>query len=159
MTSLANKIFSAVWRSLTVVGFILANIFFSSQMGWSGAEVVFRIRAMGLVETIITFVFFAVSAVVVAAVTLGIFRVSRTAFWLTIPISLYCALVLGVWDGYVSGFDSTRAALLKERVDANAYALRHMTAHGRDLTCREGRIDLSDEAARAICRSTLSGNK
>jgi hypothetical protein len=81
-------------------------------------------------------------------------RIAKRALWLMAPILLYVAIVPGAWNGIAGDFDATRVAIIREHY-ANAYALEHMSPRGRSLTCKDERIDLTDDA-KAVCARALN---
>jgi hypothetical protein len=81
-------------------------------------------------------------------------RIAKPALWLAVPILLYVGIVPGAWNGIASDFDATRVGIIREGY-ANAYALEHMSPKGRHLTCRDERIDLTDDA-KVVCERDLN---
>ena len=79
------------------------------------------------------------------AVGYFVFRVAKWALFLVVPIMLYSSLVAGFWNGIASDFDVTRGEVIRYHY-ANAYALRHMSAHAFDLTCQDSQITLAGDA-------------
>lgn len=151
MKHFTRKLFSFIWKTLAVVIALLVGMFVVSQVGWSGAEVVVNVSIMEWWDTLGTTVLFVVSAIVYAGTVFVIYRLAKHVLWIAAPVCLYIALVPGVWNGYMSGFDATRAAALQHGY-ANAFALEHMRARGRYLTCNDERIELSDDA-KPVCRA------
>ncbi len=84
-----------------------------------------------------------------------IHRIAKRTLWIIGPILLYAVLVPGVWDGFLSDFDATRAYLMKTHYAANAYALEHMSARARYRTCKDQRIELTDDG-KAVCSGALN---
>ena len=74
-----------------------------------------------------------------------IVRLAKPLRWVAVPVFLYCALVPGAWNGLLSDFDYTRGEAIRHGL-ANAYALQHMNPRGRLLSCRDRRIELTDDA-------------
>ena len=148
---------SIIWKTVVVAGALLVGLLTANQVGWSGAEVVLTAPIMGLADTLGTTVIFAISALILTGSIMLIYRIAKHVLWFAAPVFLYLAFVLGAWNGYMSDFDATRAYLLQTGVPANAYALEHMGVRARDLTCKEGRVEPSDDA-KAICsRSVEAG--
>jgi hypothetical protein len=154
----AGKAFSFIWKVPAVAIALIVGILFISQAGWSGAEVVVNIQIMEWWDTLGTTVIFGVSAIVGAGTVFVIYRLAKHVLWVTAPVFLYTALVPGVWNGYMSGFDATRAQSLQHGY-ANAFALEHMSERGRYLTCNDDRIELSDDTKPVCARAlrTMSG--
>jgi hypothetical protein len=151
LNHLSKKVFAFIWKTLAVVTSLIVGMFGVSQAGWSGAEVVVNVSIMEWWDTLGTAIAFAVSAIVSAGTVFVIYRLAKHVLWVAAPAFLYLALVLGVWNGYMSGFDATRAAALQHGY-ANVFALEHMRARGRYLTCNDDRIELSDDA-KPVCRA------
>ena len=102
----------------------------------------------------ITDLFFALGAGVCYGTLTLVQRIAKPALWVMVPICLYSALVLGVWDGFASDFDATRREAIKYHM-ANAYALEHMSERGRFLSCQDDRIELTDDA-KVVCAQALN---
>jgi hypothetical protein len=139
-----------VWKIPLVAGALLVGAFAANQAGWSGAEVVVSRGDAGF----ITDLFFALGAGVCLGTLALVQRIAKPVLWVMVPICLYSALVLGVWDGFASDFDATRGEAIKYHM-ANAYALEHMSERGRFLSCQDDRIELTDDA-KAVCVRALN---
>lgn len=148
------KIVPIIWKTPVVAVALVVGMLGGSQAGWSGGEVIVNARIMEWWDTLGTGVIFAVSAVITAGAVLLIYRLSKHVLWVVGPVFLYVAVVLGAWNGYMSGFDATRAEVLQHGY-ANAFALDHMRARSRYLTCNDERIELDDDA-KAVCASALA---
>jgi len=144
---------SIIWKTVVVAGALLVGLLTANQVGWSGAEVVLTAPIMGLADTLGTTVIFAISALITVGSIILIYRIAKHVLWFAAPVFLYLAFVLGAWNGYMSDFDATRALVLQHGY-ANALALERMRPRGRDLTCKEGLIELSDDA-KAICSRSV----
>jgi hypothetical protein len=70
-----------------------------------------------------------------------------------VPILLYCALILGAWNGFSGDFDATRLAVRRHNF-ANGYALEHMSPRALYRSCNDAQIELTDDA-KALCARTL----
>ena len=131
------KLATAVWKTVAVIVAIIVGIFASNTAGWNGGAAMldsatYSGGGLGLGG--------AVNLTVGAAGFLGciavgyfVFRTAKWVLWLVVPIMLYSGLVAGTWNGIASDFDVTRGAVIRYHY-ANAYALRHMSAHAFDLT-------------------------
>jgi hypothetical protein len=94
-------------------------------------------------------------ALVTPAATWVIGRIARRALFAAIPIFTCFALLLGVWNGYASGFDSEYLRALTHHW-ANADALRHMRPSDATLACADARMKLTQDA-RDLCREGEAG--
>jgi hypothetical protein len=139
-----------LWKIPAVAGAVLIGAMASNQVGWSGAELVASRGDAGF----ITDLFFTLSAGISFSTFTFVQRIAKPILWVMVPICLYSALVLGVWNGFASDFDSTRGEAIKHHM-ANAYALAHMTDKGRFLSCQDGRISLTEDAT-ATCARVLN---
>lgn len=142
-------VWKIVWKTPVVVVALLVGSFGASQVGWSGAELVVNSSLMEPLEYLATVILLAIAAAMVIGPVILIQRIAKRALWLMAPILLYVAIVPGAWNGIAGDFDATRVAIIREHY-ANAYALEHMSARGRSLTCKDERIELTDDA-KAVC--------
>jgi hypothetical protein len=147
------KILPMIWKVPAVAAALLVGLLGASQAGWSGTELVVNLPLMGPLEDFVTGIFFAIGAAVCAGSILIVQRIAKPALWLVLPILLYATLVSGAWNGLASDFDATRLEALRHHL-ANAYALEHMSPRGRYRSCKDKRIELTDDA-KAFCERTM----
>ena len=145
-------VWKIIWKASAVVVALLVGAFGANQVGWSGAELVVNFPLMGPVEDFVTVFMFTVGAAMTIGSVFFVHRIAKHALWMMVPILLYCAAVLGVWNGFVGDFDATRVEILKYGY-ANGYALEHMSERGRFRTCQDRRIDLTDDAKEICARA------
>jgi hypothetical protein len=143
------KVTPLLWKTPMVAIALLIGSVAANQAGWSGAELVVNAPMMGLAEGLVTSLMLIVGAILAIGSLVLVYTRAKPALWLMAPILLYSALVLGVWNGFVGDFDSTRVEAIKYHF-ANAYALEHMSPRGRFRTCEDKRIKLTDDA-KAVC--------
>jgi hypothetical protein len=105
-------------------------------------------------ENLVTGVVFFLGIVAAVGATLVVHRIAKAVLWLMAPILLYSTLVLGVWNGFGSDFDSIRLAALRDRM-ANAYALEKMSPRGLYRSCEDERIELTEDG-KAFCARVLN---
>jgi hypothetical protein len=146
------KVPTFVWKTPVVVGALLVGALAASQAGWSGAEAIASRGSAGF----ITDLFFTLGAGICFGALTLVRRIASLALWFIVPICLYCGLVLGAWNGFLSDFDETRGEALKHHM-ANAYALEHMNERGRFLSCQDDRIELTDDAKAVSVRALNPG--
>lgn len=144
-----------LWKIPAVIIAVILGLFGASQAGWSGADVVLNFREMGLADAFVTSVLFFVGFALCYAALLFIRWAGKPLLWLMIPLSLYIAIVPSAWNGYVSGFDHSRGAVIRDGW-ANAYVLEHMTPRGRYESCIDSRIRLTEDA-KSVCQKAVSG--
>ena len=142
-----------IWKTPVVVVATIIGALGASQVGWSGAELVLNTPIMGLLEIFVTTFIAAIAGIITIVPVLLVHKMAKPALWVIVPILLYFLIVPGVWNGFISDFDGTRAAVLTYGY-ANAYALEHMTARGRYRTCEDERIELTDDG-KAICERSI----
>lgn len=143
-----------IWKTPVVIVALLASGVGASQAGWNGAELIVSGPYMGLFEGFITGLFCCIGTAVSFGAFLLVQRIAKPVLWLMAPIFLYSVLVSGAWNGFASDFDATRGEAIKHHA-ANAYALEHMSQRGRYLSCKDERIDLTDDA-QAVCARALN---
>ena len=143
-----------IWKTPVVIVALLIGALAANQAGWSGAELVVNSQLMGPLEDLVTAIFFSLGAAVSAGTVLVVQRTAKAALWVVVPILLYCALVLGAWNGFAGDFDTTRLQAIKHHF-ANAYALEHMSPRARYRSCEDERIELTDDG-KAACASALN---
>jgi uncharacterized membrane protein len=134
-----------LWKTPVVLGVVGVGSMAASQAGWSGAEFIANRGEAGFLTDLFFFIGMAGSYFALTLME----RLAKPVLWLMIPILLYCAIVLGGWNGFASDFDGRRGEAIKHRY-ANGYILEHMSDKGRFLSCRDDRIELTEEA-RAVC--------
>jgi|ERR1035438_94147 hypothetical protein len=139
-----------LWKVPVVVGALVVGALAASQAGWSGAEAIASRGSAGFITDLL----FTLGAVASIAILSLVRRIARPVLWVTVPVFLYSALVLGAWNGLASDFDATRGEAIRYHL-ANAYALEHMSERGRFLSCQDNRIELTDDA-KAVCASALN---
>jgi hypothetical protein len=144
-----------LWKIPAALIAVILGLFGSSQAGWSGADVVLNFREMGLANAFETSVFFSIGFGVCYGALMFIRWSARPVLWLMIPLSLYVAIVPSAWNGYVSGFDHSRGAVIRDGW-ANAYVLEHMAPRGRYESCSDSRIRLTEDAE-SVCHKAISG--
>jgi hypothetical protein len=142
----------ALVRMALVVGALVIGSLGAYQLGWSGADLIVNAPFKGIFGNLISGLFFAVGALAASSAVVILQRKAKPILWVMIPILAYCAFVPGVWNGIVSDFDATRGAVMKHRY-ANAYAIDHMTAKGRYLSCQDEGIELTADAKAACARA------
>jgi hypothetical protein len=151
------KIMPSIWRILWKVPIVALAVVIgsmaASQAGWSGAELVLNAPSIGI-GTFTTNLLFSVGVAITVGTGVLVQRIAKPILWVMVPILVYCAAVLGAWNGVVSDFDATRGAAIKHRY-ANAYALEHMSERGRFLSCQDARIQLTEDA-KAVCTHALN---
>jgi hypothetical protein len=145
------KIIPCIWKTPVVAIALLVGSLGASQAGWSGADLVVNAPLMGTFEGVITGVMLIVGTAMVVGPLVLVHKIAKPVLWLMIPILLYSAVVPGVWNGFAGDFDATRLEAMKHQF-ANAYALEHMSARGRFRTCKDERIELTDDAKAACAR-------
>jgi hypothetical protein len=150
------KFLSIIGKTVVVAAALIVGVFAASQAGWSGAELVVNSPIMGMVENFLTGILFTIGSAVTIGTVVLIQRLAKGALWLVVPILLYVAAVPGAWNGFASDFDATRGEAIKHGY-ANAYALEHMSARGRYLTCNDGRIKLTDDGKEVCARALTVG--
>jgi hypothetical protein len=148
------KIPPIIWKVPVVAAALLAGLLGASQAGWSGAELVVNAPLMGPSEDFITGIFFSIGAAVSVGSVMVVQRFARPARWIMVPILLYVALVPGAWNGFAGDFDATRVEAIRHHF-ANAYALNHMSERGRYRSCKDERIELTDDA-KGVCAQALN---
>ena len=147
------KMLAIVWKVPAVAVALVLGALWASQAGWSGAELVVNSPLMGLIEDFVTGAFFSIAAAVSAGAFIVVQRIAKPALWLMVPIQLYSALVPGAWNGFWSDFDATRLEVLRHRY-ANGYALEHMGPRALYRSCKDARIELTEDA-KAVCSRKL----
>ncbi len=145
-----------LWKIPVVIVAVILGLFGASQAGWSSADVVLNFREMSLVDDFITSLLFLVGFAICYGTTVFIKWLAKPLLWLIVPLFLYVAIVPSAWNGYVSGFDHSRSAVIREGW-ANAYVLEHMTPRGRYESCMDARIRLTEDA-RLVCIKVLAGS-
>jgi hypothetical protein len=148
------KIGPIIWKTPVVVVALVVGALAANQAGWSGAELVVNLPLIGPLEDLVAGILFSLGAVVSAGTVLIVQRIAKPVLWVMVPILLYCALVLGAWNGFAGDFDATRLQSIKHHF-ANAYALEHMSPRGRYRSCEDERIELTDDG-KAACASVLN---
>lgn len=149
----AMKLATAVWKTVAVILAIIVGIFASNAAGWNGGAAL--LGAVPYSEGLGAFANLALGLVgFFGCIVVGyfVFRIAKWVLWLLVPIMLYSGFVIGTWNGIASGFDTTRAEVIRHHY-ANAYALRHMSAHAFDLTCNDTEITLTEDA-KVLCASS-----
>jgi hypothetical protein len=116
------SVWKILWKTPVVVGALVIGSIAANQAGWSGAELIVN-RHVG---EFITDLLFSLGTAISFATVLLVQRIAKPILWVMVPILLYSAVVLGVWDGVLSDFDATRREAIKHDF-ANAYALEHMS--------------------------------
>jgi hypothetical protein len=150
------KVLKYFLRGLTVIASIVIGTLAASQAGWSGGDATVNLLLVGPIELQIAWLLFCVSLGVAWMCVYLVYRYSRRSLWLQIPLMTYAALVLGLWNGYMSDFDGVRAEALRHRTKpANAYELQHMNKRGLYRTCNGSEIDLTGDALK-YCEEKLS---
>jgi hypothetical protein len=147
-------VWKTVWKTPIVGIALLIGSLGASQVGWSGAELVMNSSVMEPLEDLGITTLLAVAVVMTAGPIILIHRIAKPVLWLAVPILLYVAIVPGAWNGIAGDFDATCVAIIREGY-ANAHALEHMSLRGRHLTCRDERIDLTDDA-KVVCERDLN---
>lgn len=145
----ARLIWKVIWKGLLVFVAFVIGILGANQAGWSSAELVVNARVMGLTEGLITGAVALIGSLTAIGCLSLIVKLAKPLRWVAAPIFLYCTLVPGAWNGLLSDFDYTRGEAIRHGL-ANAYALQHMSPRGRLLSCRDGRIELTDDAQK-VC--------
>jgi hypothetical protein len=148
------RIIQIIWKTPVVVGALVVGSIAASQAGWSGADLAVNSQLMGMFEEFTTGVFFAGGALVCVGAFYLVQRLAKPALWLMVPVLLYAGIVLGAWDGFASEFDAARFEARKHH-SANAYILQHMTPRGRFRSCKDGGIELTDDA-KAVCLAVMN---
>jgi hypothetical protein len=151
-----SSVWNAVWKPPVVLIALLAGAFGANQVGWSGADLALNGQLMGIFEDFIAGLYCAIGAAVCYGTFLLLQRIAKPALWLMVPVCLYSALVLGVWNGFASDFDAIRGEAIKHHA-ANAYAIEHMSKRGRYLSCNDERIQLTEEAQATCARALTVG--
>jgi hypothetical protein len=108
---------------------------------------------VGTVETTTTGFLLSISIIITVGTAYIVEKIAKYALWVIVPILLYSAAV-NAWNGFFSDFDSTRFEAIRHNY-ANAYALEHMSPRGRFLSCKDERIELTEDA-KAICARALN---
>jgi len=145
------SLISLIWKIPVAIVALIVGALAAGQAGWSGAELVMNAPIMGPIENFVTSLFFAISAGLTAATVALLYRITKYLLLLAVPLFLYCTLVPGVWNGFLSDFDATREQAIKHGY-ANAFAIEHMSARGRYQTCNDREIELTDDAREACTR-------
>jgi hypothetical protein len=146
----STRFAQATWKTVAVVLPIVVGIFASNAAGWNGAAALFGPPTYS--EGLGSFANLTVGLLGFSGcIALGyfVFGIAKWALWLLVPIMLYSGFVVGTWNGTASGFDTIRLEAIRHQY-ANAYALRRMSVQAFDLTCRDPRITLTDDA-KALC--------
>lgn len=156
MNTRSRRVWNAVWKTPVVLIALFAGAFGANQVGYSGADLAANNQLMGIFEDFITGLYCIIGATVCYGTFMLLRRIAKPALWLMVPVCLYCALVLGVWNGFASDFDTTRGEAIKHHY-ANAYAIEHMTERGRYLSCHDERIHLTEDAQAACTRALTVG--
>ncbi len=144
-----------VWKTPVVVVALLVGSLGATQAGWSATQLVVNAPFMGPIEDFFTGIMFAVGAAMTIGPLILAQRIAKPALYLTVPILVYSAVVPGAWNGFAGDFDTTRVQAIKHQY-ANAYALEHMSERGRFLSCKDERIELIDDDAKAVCARALN---
>jgi hypothetical protein len=147
-------IWRILWKTPVVIGTLMVALLAAGQVGWSGAEIIVNIPYWGekhFAPDLLFIVGLAVSFGCVALVR----RIAKPLLWVMVPITMYGMVVMGAWDGYASDFDGIRGEAIRHHA-ANAYALGHMGARGRYLSCQDNRIELTDDG-KSVCAQVLNG--
>lgn len=144
-------VWKIIWKVATVFVAIFLGAFGANQAGWSGAELVVNARSMALMDGLVTGFFAFLGAAMAIGTVILVHRIAKPALWLMVPILLYAALVMGIWNGILGDFDATRMEAIRHHL-ANAYALEHMSARARLLSCKDTRIELTDDAKEVCAR-------
>jgi hypothetical protein len=147
-------VWKTIWKAPVLVVALLVASFGASQVGWSGAELVVNSSTMEPLERLATIIVLALATAITAAPIILIYRLAKPGMWLFVPVLLYVAIVPGAWNGIAGDFDATRVASIRERY-ANGYALAHMSPRARYLTCKDERINLTDDA-KAVCEGAFN---
>ena len=147
-------VWKVIWKTPVIAVALVVGVVAASQAGWNGAELVVNSPLMGPLEDLITGIFFSVGVAMSVGAVVLVDAIAKPVLWLMVPILLYCALVLGAWNGFASDFDGTRLEAIKHH-NANAYALEHMGPRGRFRTCEDERIELTDDA-KEVCARALT---
>jgi hypothetical protein len=134
-----------LWKTPVVIGALVVGGVAANQAGWSGAQ---SVAERGQARFVTDLLFFVGLVIAYGAVVL-VRRIAKPVLWVMVPILLYAAVVTGAWDGFASDFDAGRREAIKEHY-ANGYILEHMSDRGRFLTCRDNRIELTEDA-KAVC--------
>lgn len=141
-----------VWKTFAVILAVIVGIFASNTAGWNLGASLFGPADYsegfgGFLNTIMGGIGLTASV----AVLYFVFRIAKWVLWGLVPVMLYFAFVVGLWNGLGSDFDTTRLAAIRYHY-ANAYALQHMSATAFALSCADARITLTEDA-KALCRS------
>ena len=144
-----------VWKTPVVAVGLLVGFLGATQAGWSSAELVVNAPLMGPIEDFVTGIMFTVGAAMTIGPLILVHRIAKPALYLMVPILVYSAVVPGAWNGFAGDFDTTRVQAIKYQY-ANAYALEHMSERGRFLSCKDERIELIDDDAKAVCARALN---
>jgi hypothetical protein len=147
-------VWKIIWKTAVVPIALLIGALGASQAGWSGAELIVNAPLMGPLEDFATGIMLTLGAAMTIGPVMLVHRIAKPALFLMVPILFYSAVVPGAWNGFAGDFDSTRVEIIKHQY-ANAYALEHMTPRGRFRTCKDERIELIDDEAKAICALAL----
>lgn len=154
----ANKmspITGLLWKIPTVIIAALLGLMCANQAGWNGADVALNFKETGLIGDFLESLMFLVAFGICYGAILFVKWVAKPLLWVIVPIFLYAAIVLGMWNGFNSGFDTSRLAVIRDGW-ANSYVLAHMTPRGRYESCSDKRVRLTEDAE-AVCSRALSG--
>jgi hypothetical protein len=146
------QIVPLLWKAPVVTGAVAVGAIGANQAAWSGADLVVNSPLMGMFEDFIAGIFFSLGVAVSVSSFLLVRKIAKPALWLMVPIFLYAAIVLGVWNGFASDFDGTRLEARRHH-----YVLENMSPRGRFRSCDDGQIDLTDDA-KAVCERLMNAN-
>ena len=151
-----SPILTFVWKVPAVFVLIILGVFASSQVGWSGLDVILNFQIMGLIEELVSWPILVASAIFLLAIIYAIEKLSKKSLWIALPIFIYGALIMGAWNGYWGDFDYSRLESIRHNY-ANAYAIEHMGKRAIYLSCHDKRIYLTDDAQAACVRILTVG--
>ncbi len=150
------KIVSILWKTPVVIGATIAGYLVTGTAAWNGADLVLNRALMGILEQATTAFYFLGGTALSYGIVLGVYRIAKLALWVMVPLMIYSAVVVGVWNGWNSDFDYSRLEALRHSDQpANAYSLKQMMPRGLYLSCNDERIDLTDDG-KEFCAKALT---
>ncbi len=147
------NVWTILWKTPVVFVALVIGSIAACQIGWSGAALAVNSPLSGITN-LLDDLFLVASVGISIGCVLLVKRIAKPFLWVMMPILLYCGVVLGAWDGVACDFDSIRLQALRHHY-ANAYALGNMTDRGRFLSCKDDRIELTEDA-KAVCLQALT---
>ncbi len=98
------SIWNLIWKTLAVAVALVVGAMGANQAGWGNAELFMNSSLMGPFEKFITAVFANIGLLIACGAAFFVKKIAKPVLWVMVPILLYSAVVLGVWNGFASDF-------------------------------------------------------